>query len=168
MPHKFNATRRHKFAQKRYRVTNWTVYNESLRKRGDLTVWIDTAALEFWVAPRRLSRGGQPKYPELAIAICLTLGVVYEQPLRQTQGLMRGIVRLMGLDISIPDFSTLSRRSRGLSILGKPRVRRTEPAHLAVPSCLMVLLAPVRDWSHCPARHLGRAVAGVGPLPSWS
>ena len=134
MPYKFNATRRHKFAQKQYRVTNWAEYNESLRKRGDLTVWIDTAALELWAAPRRLSRGGQPKYSDLAIAICLTLGVVYKQPLRQTQGLMRGIVRLMGLDISVPDFSTLSRRSRGLSIPAKPRARRTEPVHLVVDS----------------------------------
>jgi len=40
MPHKFNAGRRHKFAKKQYRVTNWAEYNESLRNRGDLTIWI--------------------------------------------------------------------------------------------------------------------------------
>jgi len=38
MPHKFNANRRHKFAKKQYRVTNWAEYNESLRNRGDLTI----------------------------------------------------------------------------------------------------------------------------------
>ena len=38
MPHKFNTSRRHKFAKKKYRVTNWCGYNESLRNRGDLDV----------------------------------------------------------------------------------------------------------------------------------
>ncbi|MFX0547190.1 transposase [Roseovarius sp. S1116L3] len=70
----------------------------------------------------------------MAITICLTLGLVYKQPLRQTQGLMRGIVRLMGLDIPVPDFSTLSRRGRGLNLPVKSRTRRREPVHLVVDS----------------------------------
>ena len=28
------------------------------------------------------------------------------------------------------------------------------PATKSLPSCLMNEVAPVRDWSHCPARHL--------------
>jgi hypothetical protein len=32
MPHKFNASRRHKFEKKRQKVTNWRVYNEGLRQ----------------------------------------------------------------------------------------------------------------------------------------
>jgi hypothetical protein len=40
MPHKFNATRRDKITKQKQRVTNWSEYNESLRRRGDLTVWI--------------------------------------------------------------------------------------------------------------------------------
>ena len=67
MPHKFNAARRHKFEKKRYRVTNWASYSESLRRRGDLTVWFDADALDLLVAPRRLARGGQPKYSDMAI-----------------------------------------------------------------------------------------------------
>jgi len=42
MPHKFNAGRCHKIAKKKYRVTNWREYNESLRNRGDLTIWISS------------------------------------------------------------------------------------------------------------------------------
>lgn len=110
MPHKFNASRRHKFAKKKYRVTNWNVYNESLRNRGDLTVWITADAQKHWAAPRRGLRGGQPRYSDLAITMCLTLGMVYKLPLRQTQGLMRSISKLMRLKVPVPDFSTLSRR----------------------------------------------------------
>ena len=95
MPHKFNTSRRHKFAKKKYRVTNWCGYNESLRNRGDLTVWITGDARKHWAAPRRRSRGGQPRYSDLAITMCLTLGMVYRLPLRQTQGLIRSISKLM-------------------------------------------------------------------------
>ena len=38
MPHKFNDARWHKFDKKRYRITNWPAYNESLRQRGDVTI----------------------------------------------------------------------------------------------------------------------------------
>ena len=44
MPHKFNAARRHKFDKAQYRVINWAEYNESLRQRGDLTIWVSDEA----------------------------------------------------------------------------------------------------------------------------
>jgi hypothetical protein len=134
MPHKFNAARRHKFAKKRYRVTNWAEYNESLRQRGDLTIWVTDEALGQWSATRRKTRGGQPKYSDLAITTCLTLGVVYKLPLRQTQGLMRSIAKLLRLEVLVPDFSTLSRRGLGLTLPAIPRAGRTEPVHLVVDS----------------------------------
>jgi hypothetical protein len=40
MPHKFNASRRHKFEMKRQKVTNRRVYNQGLRQRGDVTIWL--------------------------------------------------------------------------------------------------------------------------------
>ena len=109
MPHKFNASGRHKFVKKRYRVTNWASYNESLRQRGDVTVWLNPEVEAEWRAERRKTRGGQPVFSDLTITISLTLSMVYKQPLRQTEGLVRGLVRLMGLDLPVPSFSTLSR-----------------------------------------------------------
>ena len=67
MPHKFNAARRHKFDKAQYRVINWAEYNESLRQRGDLTIWVSEEAQSVWSAPRRTSRGGQWRYSDLAI-----------------------------------------------------------------------------------------------------
>ena len=52
MPHKFNAARRHKFDKAQYRVINWAEYNESLRQRGDLTIWVSEEAQSVWSAPR--------------------------------------------------------------------------------------------------------------------
>ena len=135
MPHKFNDGRRPKIPKQKYLVTNWSAYNESLRRRGDLTVWVSEDAVCLWSASRRTSRGGQPKYSDLAITLCLTLRVVYGLALRQTQGLMRSVTALMGVDIVVPDFSTLSRRSKGL-ILPSIRHQATsrEPLHLVVDS----------------------------------
>ena len=62
MTHKFNADRRDKIPEQWYGVTNWTVYNEALRRRGDLTVWISEEALGLLSAPRRTTRGGQRRY----------------------------------------------------------------------------------------------------------
>lgn len=116
MPYKFNDARRDKIPKSKYRVTNWSDYNESLRQRGDLTIWVADDVARNWGAPRRKTRGGQARYSDLAIEICLTLRVVFRLALRQTQGFMRSIARLMSLDIAVPDFSTLSRRGSGLNI----------------------------------------------------
>jgi hypothetical protein len=134
MPHKLNSAFRHKFSKKQYRVTNWPEYNESLRQRGDLTIWVTDEALNQWRAPRRSTPGGQPKYSDFAIATCLTLRTIYKLPLRQTQGLMRSIARLMGVEIPVPDFSTLSRRAQGLELPEKQRIERPAPIHLTVDS----------------------------------
>ena len=134
MPHKFNASRRHTFDKARYRVINWAEYNESLRQRGDLTIWVSDEAQSVWSAPHRTSRGGQRRYSDLAIETCLTLRTTYRLGLRQTQGLMGSIGTLMGLDIRVPDYSTLSRRADGLSIAQAVRQAGSVPVHLVVDS----------------------------------
>jgi hypothetical protein len=56
-------------------------------------------------------RGGQPIYSAIAIETALTLRLVFHQPLRQTEGLLRSIAALLDIDIAIPDHTTLSRRA---------------------------------------------------------
>ncbi|WP_298987631.1 IS5 family transposase, partial [uncultured Roseibium sp.] len=117
MPYKFNDARRDKFPKARYAVANWSEYNEALRARGDVTIWLEHGAAGKWRAPKRKGRGGQPTYSDFAIEACRTLGLIFHQPLRQTQGFVRSLLKLMGLDLPEPDFSTLSRRAIGLSVV---------------------------------------------------
>ncbi|MFT4743455.1 MAG: hypothetical protein ACI91Z_001430 [Yoonia sp.] len=91
-------------------MTNWSEYNKGQRQRGDLTVWISEDALGLWPAPHRMARSGQTRYSDLAIEIYLTLGMIFHQPLRQTQGLMRPIAKLLWAMNALLDFSTQSRR----------------------------------------------------------
>ena len=62
------------------------------------------------------------------------LRTAYHLGLRQTQGLMGSIGTLMGLDIRVPDYSTLSRRANGVSIAQVMRQAGSAPIHLLVDS----------------------------------
>lgn len=133
MPFKFNASRRDKFATAKYRVTNSAEYNEALRQRGDVTVWFSEDAVSGWCAGRSGKRGAQQRYSDLSIEICLTLRVVFGLPLRQTQGFVRSLLRLMKLKLPVPDYSTLCRRASLLKVA--PDTRTTNgPITLIVDS----------------------------------
>jgi hypothetical protein len=136
MPFKANAARRHHVPKQKRKVTNWRAYDASLRQRGSLTIWFTDAAIAAWQAAPRTTRGGQPWYSPLAILTALTLKAVFRLALRQTEGLIGSIIRLLGLTLAVPDHSTLSRRAEKLDV---PRPRsssgvETEPVHPLVDS----------------------------------
>jgi hypothetical protein len=114
MPFKANAKCRHHIPKQKRRVTNWPAHEASLRQRGDLTVWFSAEAIASWRAEPRTNRGGQSWYSPLAILTALTLRTVFRLALRQTEGLIGSIMRLLGLDLPVPDHTTLSRRADGL------------------------------------------------------
>jgi hypothetical protein len=84
-------------------------------------------------------------YSDLAIEMCLTLRMVFKQPLRQTQGLMRSISKLMGVDITVPHFTTMSRRGNGLSLPPKTASKSTKPVQLVVDSTGLKIFGE-GDW----------------------
>ncbi len=132
MPFKANAERRHHIPKQRHQVTNSAAYDAALRRRGSLTVWFTDAAIAAWQAEPRNTRGGQPRYSALAIATALTLRAVFRLALRQTEGLIGSVITLLGLNLAVPDHSTLSRRAETLEL---PRPRPgSAPVHLLVDS----------------------------------
>src|SRR3954452_25532696 len=143
MPFKANRERRHHIPKQRHRVTNWAVYDAGLRARGSLTVWFTTEAMEAWKAEPRTGRGGQPRYSSLPIATALTLRAVFRLALRQTEGLIGSVLQLLGLDLPVPDHSTLSRRAETLEV---PRPKAgSAPVHLLVDSTGLRLCGP-GEW----------------------
>ncbi len=133
MPFKHHAARRHRIPQARYRVRNWRAYEAGLKRRGDLTLWLDEAALAGWQAPRRTTPGGQARYSDAAIEPVLTLRLVFHLALRQAEGFATSVLRLLGQELRIPDHTTVSRRSRGFAGRG-PRAIPHGPLHLVVDS----------------------------------
>src|SRR3982751_3239420 len=117
LPFKLNQAGRHHIPRQQHKVTNWPAYDASLRQRGSLTVWFSDEAIAAWTAEPRTTRGGQPWYSELAILTALTLRAAYRLALRQTEGLIGSLMRLLGLDLPVPDHTTLSRRAATLEVL---------------------------------------------------
>ncbi|THH34195.1 IS5 family transposase [Aliishimia ponticola] len=98
----------------KYKTTNWSAYNDALKRRGSLTLWFDPEMI--WRAPPTGKRGRQPSFSDAAIEMCLTMKVLFGLPLRQTTGFVQSLLKLVGLDWVVPDFSTLCRRQRTLNV----------------------------------------------------
>ena len=133
MPFKHNAARRHRIPKARNRVQNWPAYDAGLKRRGDLTLWLDEAALARWQAPRRTTPGGQARYSDAAIELVLMLRLVFHLALRQAEGFAASIFRLLGQELRVPDHTTLSRRSRGFAGR-RPKVIPHGSLHLVIDS----------------------------------
>ena len=134
MPFKLNQDRRRHIPRQKHRVTNSAAYDAALRQRGSLAVWFTDEAIEGWRAELRTTPGGQPWYSPLAILTALTLRAVFRLALRQTEGLIGSIIGLLGLELRVPDHSTLSRRATTLEV-PRPQPRRDgKPLHLLVDS----------------------------------
>ena len=134
MPNKHNAARRHHIPKMTFRVKNWAEYDAGLRRRGSLTLWVTPEVLSGWQAARRTTPGGQSVYSELAIETGMMLRLAFHLALRQTEGLMASIFSLLGVSLSTPDHSTLSRRSRTLASISKDCNLPDGPIHLLIDS----------------------------------
>ncbi|EEX12443.1 ISSpo9, transposase [Citreicella sp. SE45] len=92
--------------------------------------WFDPSMT--WEATPTRERGRQPDYSDAAIQTCLTMKVLFGMALRQTTGFVESLLRLIGLDWTVPDFSTLSRRQKMLKV-NIPYRGSDGPLHLLVP-----------------------------------
>ena len=114
-----------------YKTRNWPDYNAALKRRGSLSIWFDPTMI--WEAEPTGKRGRQPDYSDAAIQTCLTMKVLFGMALRQTTGFVESLLRLIGLDWAVPDFSTLSRRQKTLKV-NIPYRGSDGPLHLLVDS----------------------------------
>src|SRR4051795_10511662 len=162
MPYRFNEPRRHKIPRARYRVQNWPEYDRALQRRGgvtgvgppegdrvqnwpeydralqrrgELTVWVTPEAIAAWCPPRTGRRGRPRDYSDVAIATGHLLRLAFGRPWRQTEGLLRSLATLLGLDVGVPDHTTFSRRSPGLALARSlAKAQRTGPVHVVIDS----------------------------------
>ena len=114
-----------------YKTKNWSDYNAALKKRGSLTIWFDPDMV--WTPPPSGKRGRQQSYSDAAIQVCLTMKSLFGLALRQTTGFVESLLQLIGLDWSVPDFSTLCRRQKALAV-NIPYRGSTGPLHLLIDS----------------------------------
>ncbi|ODN42371.1 IS5 family transposase [Piscirickettsia litoralis] len=126
MPYKYPKKKGWNVPKQKYKVKNWPTYNNSLRNRGRVDVWVSEGVIENWHEKDRVYDGtGTPQlYTGLAIITCHEIRKVFKQPLRQTQGMIDSYFEAQGLPIRCPD-TVLSKRLAELNI-EVPRYRKTD------------------------------------------
>ena len=140
----------------KYRVSNWAEYDRALVQRGSITLWISENAVASWKPAPTGRRGGQKRFSDHAIETALTLRLIFNLPLRQAEGFLRSVLSLMDVDLESPDHTTLSRRSRSLSV-HLYRVAGDNPIHLIVDSTGLSIVGE-GEWAA--AKYGGRGRRG--------
>jgi DDE family transposase len=85
-------------------------------------------------APMTGKRGAQPIDTDIAIETALTLRLLLHLPLRQTEGFLGSILRLMDLSLPCPDHTTWSRRHATVRIRQQVDPAPPGPIDLSVDS----------------------------------
>ena len=86
-------------------------------QRGDITFWFDEDVIDAWEHDNDESKVGRPfTYSDMAVECLLALRELFRLPYRQTEGLGRSLVKLMQVDVAIPDFSSLAKRAAKLRV----------------------------------------------------
>lgn len=99
----------------KYKILNWSDYNKSLINRGSITFWFSEDTIKKWVSCKETGEKGRPEiYSDEAILCALIIREVYRLPLRALQGFLNSLLSILGLNLPVPSYSQISRRSARL------------------------------------------------------
>lgn len=116
-------------------IRNWSEYNRSLVARGRVTIWIEEGVTSAWYNESSSGkRGASNLYSGAAILCVLSIQAIYHQTLRGAQGMVESLFSVMGITLAVPDYSTLSRRRRGLEVPLLAQQRADGHLHVVVDS----------------------------------
>jgi len=130
---------------------DWSKYNEGLVNRGKLTLFITKDFADTWYVKYNKdsarTRGGQAKYTETAVTSLLSLRFVFKLPLRAMEGLAKSLVAMAGLDIDVPDYSTLSIKLRDMKIKLPPVCKDSGGGYVASLDSTGVKIHGQGEWN---------------------
>jgi len=107
------------------------MYNEGLKSRGSLLIWLDPTM--NWHGQRSGKRGRRQTFSDEAIQFCLSIKCLFNLPLCQAMGMTQSLLHMAGFAWPVPDYSTVSRRQKTLKVaIGA--VPTTTGLHLLVDS----------------------------------
>lgn len=69
MPNKFLNSKGIEIKKQKHKVINWSEYNESLKRRGDVEIWLSQEVIDNWYNEdcEQDGTGKQNEYSDLAI-----------------------------------------------------------------------------------------------------
>ena len=136
MPYKLRDDRRHKFEKVKFKITNWSQYNQALKDRGSMTLWLSPEIIKAWYPKKHKKKlqGGQFKYSDIAIEAALSVKTVFHLPYRATEGFLRSVMKLMKIKIDVPDYTSVCRRAANLILPELANIGHGESINIVVDS----------------------------------
>lgn len=113
-----------------YKLKNWSNYNQSLKKRGQITFWLSDDVKSGWYYEGDQKPGGEIKYSDSAIEFCLIIRHLFGLAYRQTEGFVEDLFKLASIDLEVASYTQLQRRSGNLAI--DIRIRKGSKENLTV------------------------------------
>lgn len=129
-------TKNYKRVNKRevYKLKNWSSYNKSLKNRGRITFWLSEDVKSGWYYKASQRPGGKKVYSPSSIEFCLIMKNLYGLAYRQTAGFVEDLFLLVGLDLKVPSYSQIQRRSGDLEIDIRIKGKSREPLNVVIDS----------------------------------
>ncbi|MEO1255691.1 MAG: IS5 family transposase, partial [Bacteroidota bacterium] len=101
----------------KYQVTNWSSYNNALKNRGNITLYLSDDVYPNWYSDLPALRGGQQLYSDLCIESLMMIKCLFKLPYRQLEGFTLSLFKLMQVeDLKVPCYSQICRRAKELEI----------------------------------------------------
>ena len=79
----------------KYKTIHWRRYNQALKARGALMIWLDRDLQ--WSSLTNGRRGRPSLFSDAAIQFCLTIKCLFGLALRQGMGMVESLLKLAGL-----------------------------------------------------------------------
>ena len=89
-------------APAKFKTTNWRRYNQALKARGALMIWLDRDLQ--WTGMASGTRGRPSLFSDAAIQFCLTIKALFGLALRQAMGMVESLLKLASLSWPVPVF----------------------------------------------------------------
>ncbi len=97
------------------KIVNWPEYGKALKSRYRVDLFIDKNLLSGWFHEGYCTgRGRSPTYSDEAILALLEIACTFKMPLRGAAGFLGSVMELAGVDLPVPDHTTISRRAAKL------------------------------------------------------
>jgi hypothetical protein len=100
----------------RYKIRNWKEYNQGLKQRGSLEIWIEEDIESKWYYQGKAQRGAQFEYSDACIEMAAMLREVYHLPYRQLEGFLKSLVVHAKWRVKVPEYTVIHKRIKKLGI----------------------------------------------------
>ena len=97
---------------------DWSAYNKSLVKRGDLFLWFDEETLSNWYSAPDCNKQGRPyTYSDVAIQTLLSIREVFHLTYRSLEGFGQSLFAMLGItELTAPDYTSVCKRAKTLNV----------------------------------------------------